>query len=389
MKILLALDKFKGTLSSLEVAEALAKGIQTTAPEVGCELWPVSDGGQGFLAALKGPLQLELHPCQVQTPQGTSTPAYIGWQASQRRVLIESCQATGLHLIPSELRHPLQLNSFGLGQLLLAAAQFNPREILIGLGSSGTVDGGLGLAQALGYGLFNAAEAVVLAYPQHLLDLQSIVPPRAALFSPACRITALCDVNNPLLGPEGGIQVYSPQKGATPAEINQLEAGLHHWTELLCRDLALPGTASDWVNLPSTGAAGGLGLGLKALLGAELRSGAEWLLSASGLEQALQEADLLITGEGQFDQQSGFGKWPARVIQAAHKQNLPIVLVTGQRIQGELPLGIRQAFALVEFEAKAAESGILSQAALVQVGELIGKKVQGSDKQVGFKATSA
>lgn len=401
-RILLALDKFKGTLSSREAAlvleQGLREGLGARLHEHNCEtqntdlhkfdikIWPVSDGGQGLLEALQHPLQLVFKPVWVPTPHGTWTQAQLGWQPTQQRVVIESSQTTGLHLIPPELRHPLQLNSAGLGSFLQAAAALDPQEILIGLGSSGTVDGGMGLAQALGYGLWDAANQALPALPSHARQLARISLPETPVFHPdhPPRIIGLCDVNNPVLGAEGGVRVYGPQKGATAAELDELEVALAHWAERLVLDLGLPTSAEALLTCPGAGAAGGLGMGLKALLGAELQSGAQWFFSVSGLEQALEAADLLITGEGQFDQQSGFGKWPAHVIEAAQKKNLPVVLVTGQRIQGPVPKGLLQSYALVDFAALAAESPSLSQVAMTQVGRMIAEKIDTGNQQSWF-----
>ncbi len=384
MKILLALDKFKGTLSSLEVAEALAEGMGQTHPSLECEIWPVSDGGQGFLEALQRPLQLSLQQTAIHAPHGELALAQFGWQAQTMRVVIETCQATGLHLIPRSQRHPLHVNSLGLGELFWSAQALQPKEWLLGLGSSGTVDGGMGLAQALGYLLLDAQGKQIPPCPAQIHRLAQIVPPSTPFIAAQTPVMAFCDVSNPLLGPNGGVAIYSPQKGAQPEDLPKLEAGLQHWAHRLCEDLQLKESASDLIKTPGAGAAGGLGLGLKALLGAQLLRGTEQMLQLTGLESALLEsallesalpkADLLITGEGQFDAQSGFGKWPARLIQLAKDLHIPVVLVTGQKLTVPRPAGVIESYALVEWADETENSSTASTSALVQIGAYLGKK---------------
>lgn len=374
MKILLALDKFKGSLSSLEVAEALVEGMAQSHPGLVSEIWPVSDGGQGFLEALHLPLQLTLQQTAIHAPHGELALAQFGWQASAQRVVIETCQATGLHLIPRSQRNPLHVNSIGLGELLWAAQAQQPKAWLLGLGSSGTVDGGMGLAQALGYLLLDAQGQQIPPFPDHIHRLAQIVPPANPVIPAHTPVMALCDVSNPLLGPNGGVAIYSPQKGAHPEDLPRLEAGLAHWAQRLCEDLQLKESASDLIKTPGAGAAGGLGLGLKALLGAQLLRGADQMLQLTGLESALPEADLLITGEGQFDAQSGFGKWPARLIQLAKALHIPVVLVTGQKLTVPRPAGVIESYALVEWARETENSGTASTSALVQIGAYLGKK---------------
>ncbi|MBT9547140.1 MAG: glycerate kinase [Candidatus Sericytochromatia bacterium] len=382
MKILLALDKFKGTLSSLEVAEALVEGLVQgmgqakgqSDPGLMTEIWPVSDGGQGFLEALQLPLQLSLQQSAIHAPHGELALAQFGWQAQTQRVVIETCQATGLHLIPRSQRHPLHVNSLGLGELFWSAQALQPKEWLLGLGSSGTVDGGIGLAQALGYLLLDAHGKQIPACPEQIHRLAQIVPPSTPFIAPQTPVMAFCDVSNPLLGPNGGVAIYSPQKGAQPEDLPRLEAGLEHWVNRLCEDLQLTESASELIQTPGAGAAGGLGLGLKALLGAQLLRGTDQMLQLTGLESALPEADLLITGEGQFDVQSGFGKWPARLIQLAKERHIPVVLVTGQKLAIPQPAGVIESYALVDWACETENSSTASTSALVQIGAYLGKK---------------
>jgi glycerate 2-kinase len=374
MKVLIACDKFKGTLSSSEVGGLLAQSIQTLRPDWQVHVWPVSDGGEGFLAALEKPLQLQFFPVEVQSAWGSKVVAQIGWQQNTRSVYLESCQALGLHLIPAELRHPLKLNSEGLGELILASLGLKPLEIWIGLGSSGTIDAGLGVAKALGYKFFDRNNKPLPALPHYLPQLDHVLAPQEQIIPQDCKLKAICDVLNPFAGSDGGIRVYGPQKGANEIELEQLEKGLQKWAQILCRDLNLQISSDELMNSAGSGAAGGMGLGLQALLNAELIPGSNWLLSAIGLESELNWADCLITGEGQFDLQSEYGKWPARLVAQAQDINLPVVLITGKPILGALPSGILADWNLESFQIGSQDSIALSKKALEQVGSaIIGK----------------
>lgn len=364
LNILIACDKFKGTLSSLEVGQALARGLKQIHPQAEIHVRPASDGGEGLLAALKPFLALQLLPLTVPTPLGHPAPAHLGWEPLRQRVWIESAQALGLHLIPGHDRHPLKLNSRGLGLLVRAALPLRPTEILIGLGSSGTVDGGMGLAQALGWQLLDGTGHPLPLQPASLPELARLLPPKPPL--PLPRVTALCDVRNPLLGENGGVRVYSPQKGASTHEVLALELALRHWSHHLAEALHCP--AESLENLPGAGAAGGLGLACAALLGAELVSGAERVMAETGLLEELDWADWIITGEGAYDAQSHWGKWPQHVISQARARGKPVLLVTGQPLSASWPQGVVAAADLLSLDKACATSAVRTQHALEALG---------------------
>jgi glycerate kinase len=359
MRLLIACDKFKGTLSALEVGQALAAGLWAARPELDIRIRAASDGGEGLLEALAQPLKLIFHAVPVRTPEGALITAALAQEPAQGRVWIESALAIGHACVPPAARHPLRLNSAGLGDLIRAALALDPPEIWIGLGSSATVDGGLGLATALGWQLRDSHGQPLPLWPEALPQLAQLHAPDPPL--PLPPITALCDVRNPLLGPGGGVAVYSAQKGATPAEIRQLEAALAHW----CR--FLPGGDPDsHATRPHGGAAGGLGLACATLLGAELVSGAEAVIAASGLATDLDWAEAIITGEGAFDAQSLWGKWPQALI--ARAAGKPLGLITGQPLHGPLPAGVQWADHLLRHDPTCADSPAASQAALQAIG---------------------
>lgn len=357
---LIACDKFKGTLSSLAVGQALARGLQKAYPDAQIRVRPASDGGEGFLEAIQFALPLTCLPVYTVDPCGLPIQAQLGWEAQRRRVWLESAQAVGLHRVPSAQRHPLQLNSYGLGLLLRAALQLKPADIWIGLGSSGTVDGGMGMAQALGWQLLDASGRLLPLKPACLPQLAQLVPPHTRL--PLPPVKALCDVRNPLLGETGGVRIYSRQKGALPHEVLALEQALQHWAQQLAQALACPLEAL--VNQPGAGAAGGLGFACAALLQAELLSGAAQVMRETGLLADLRWADWVITGEGAYDHQSNWGKWPQQLIAAAQAQEKPVLLVTGQPLAAQLPEGVVAALDVLSLDPCCAQSASRSQEAL-------------------------
>jgi len=307
---------------------------------------------------------LEFKTVEIQAPHGVRVSSRFGWEPARQRAWIESAQALGLDLIPLEKRHPLELTSYGLGELLLAANKLQPHEILVGLGSSGTVDGGMGLASALGYRFYDAQGNLLSGAPQDWDLLEKIEPALNPVAFPVIRI--LADVRNPLLGEAGGVRVFSAQKGASAHEIERLEKRIQSWLKLL---LPILPAAEHCSRLPGAGAAGGLGFALAALTQAILESGAERVIQESDLEQAIANADLVITGEGAYDAQSAWGKWPQYLIQTCQKYEKPVCLVTGQTVQlQDRPEGLRQTLDLVSLNPQCAVSKRASLQALHQVG---------------------
>ena len=291
MKFLVAPNPYKGTLSSLEAARAIARGLRLAMPGARCELMPLADGGPGTLDALRASLGGRVMRSRVRGPLGA--PLTARWLRVSRRLgVIESAEAIGIERVRGR-NDALKASSFGLGQLMLAAKAAGCREIWIGLGGSATTDAGVGMALALG-GL-GAMKGV--------------------------RVKVLCDVDNPMHGPRGAAHVFGPQKGATPDQVRAMDRRLR-----AAAGLMRPGLASK----PGAGAAGGLGAGLMAFAGASLVPGAATLLSLCGFHQKLRAADWVVSGEGNFDRQSLRGKLPVVVAREALKAGKPCLLVCGK-----------------------------------------------------------
>jgi glycerate kinase len=296
LKFLVAPNPFKGTLSSLQAARAIARGLGAIERQASCEIMPLADGGPGTLAALRAALGGKLMRARVRGPLGD--PVTARWLRLQgRRGVIESAEAIGLAQLRGKKPRPLQASSYGLGQLMLAARQAGCRELWIGLGGSATTDAGLGMALALGS-------------PAAIKGL---------------RLRVLCDVDNPLYGPRGAAHVFAPQKGANPAQLLALDARLRAAGRLMPEGLALR---------PGAGAAGGLGAGLMAWAGADLVPGAETLLELCRFKERVRNVDWVVSGEGRLDSQSLRGKLPVALARAALKAGKRCLLVCGSIEKG-------------------------------------------------------
>ncbi len=319
MRILCAPDSFKGTLSAQEAAEAMREGIGRIDRTIGVDLCPVSDGGEGFLEVLEGAGGAERRRVEVTGPLGDRVAAVWGCvgESGQCTAILESAQAVGLTLVPPEQRTPMRTTSYGLGELIAAALEARCRRIVIGLGGSATCDGGIGMASALGAEFGLGERRLTGADLAHVerVELGELTKRLGDV-----EIIAAYDVSNPLLGPEGAAAVFAPQKGASAEEVSALEAGLARLAALMPETDAMRA---------GTGAAGGLGFGLSAFFGAELRSGIELVLSRVGFDQRAAEADLVLTGEGRFDSQTASGKAAFGVAQAAAGHGVPTIALCG------------------------------------------------------------
>jgi glycerate 2-kinase len=325
MRIVIAPNAFKGSLSALEAAEAIAEGVRVAAPDAELELVPIADGGDGTVDALVAATRGERRRLRVRGPRGDPVEADYGLIERRATAVIEMAKAAGLALLPPEKRDPRVTTTYGVGELLQHAYDAGARHFIVGIGGSATNDGGAGMVQALGY---------------HLLDEhRHELPPGGLALKRLARIEAgdvhanwkeaevevACDVTNPLTGPTGASAVYGPQKGATPEMVAELDAALKHFAEVIRRDLGV-----DVESLPGAGAAGGLGAGLVAFTGAQLRPGAEMVMEALHLDQRLNGADLVVTGEGRLDSQTArFGKGPAAVARHARDAGIPVVAIGG------------------------------------------------------------
>jgi glycerate kinase len=336
MRVVIAPDKFAGTLSAVEAATAIAAGWRRTAPDAEMVSVPMSDGGPGFVDVLHAALGGALDVVSVPDPYGTLVPATVLRVGDT--AYVESAQAVGLHLTPREERRPLEGSSYGAGLLVAAAIDGGARRVVIGLGGSATNDGGAGVLAALGVG---AADDALRQGPLALdrLDDVDVGPARERVAG--VDLVMASDVDNPLLGIVGATKTYGPQKGLTEEELLTVDARLQRFAELAGRKTA---------DAKGAGAAGGIGFAL-LLLGAQRRPGVDLVAEAVGLSGVLEGADLAITGEGAFDFSSRSGKVPYGVAQLATERLVPCIALAGQVLVGSREmraLGIEAAYSLVE-----------------------------------------
>jgi glycerate kinase len=326
---LVAPTAFKGTLGPSAVARAMTVAVTAVWPSAEVVELPLSDGGNGLLEACARFLGGTLSEHEVGGPLGE--PVRARTLRAGRLAVIESAEACGLHLMPPESRAPLRATTRGVGELLRVVVEGGASEVVLGLGGSGTVDGGTGMARALGWRFEDDVGTLLAEGGGSLTGLDTVhAPPHPV----GVAVKALCDVENPLLGRQGAARVYGPQKGAGPEEVEVLEAGLARLADVLETELGLA-----VAGLLGAGAAGGLGAGARAFFGADLISGAEWMIEATGLRDLLADADLVVTGEGRYDAQSGMGKLTGRVVAAARRAGVPVLLVCG-RVDGPTPDGV-------------------------------------------------
>ncbi|HSP10829.1 MAG TPA: glycerate kinase [Candidatus Dormibacteraeota bacterium] len=329
MKIVVAPNAFKGTLTAAQAAAAISRGVREVFPEAEIVEVPVADGGDGTAEALVTALHGEFRAVRVDGPLGDPVEAVFGLVDSGRTAIVELASASGLALIPPERRDPMRATTYGFGQLLGAAKDAGVAAVIAGIGGSATNDGGAGMAQALGYRLLDAGGHDLERGGAALARLWTI---DASGFQRAWRsvgVRVACDVTNPLTGPLGASAVYGPQKGAGPEMILELDAALARLSEVIERDLGKK--VSD---VPGAGAAGGAGAGLIAFLGAELVAGAPLVVDAAGFDEALKGASLVITGEGRADEQTAYGKAPGEVARRAQAAGVPVLLLAGSKGHG-------------------------------------------------------
>lgn len=326
MKIVIAPDKFAGTLTAAEAADAMAAGWRAARPDDELVTVPMADGGEGTLDVVEAAVR-RAERLSIDVADATGAATKADWLVlPDGRALVEAAQACGLARIPAERRRPRQATSYGVGQLLAAAVAAGAREVIVGLGGSATVDGGFGMAMALGHRFRRGDGNGVKVGAQYLRALHHIEP----VDPPAVPVVAAVDVANPLLGPDGAALVFGPQKGAEPEDIPVLEQALGRLAHVVERDL----DGGPWRDLPGAGAAGGLGFALAAFCRARLTGGAEAVAALTGLGAALDGADVVLTGEGSLDAQTSRGKVPAYVAERARARGARVMAVAGRLAEG-------------------------------------------------------
>ena len=337
MRVVLAPNAFKGSFDAVAVArawEVAARERRDSPLEV--RIIPMADGGDGFLAALRyhRPAVLEVS-ARARDPLGRPVSAVWGWDPEAGIAYVESAAAIGLRLLERGERDPLRATSAGLGRLIRTVAGLGPKEIVVGLGGSATVDGGLGMARELGF-RFEDRGGRPVEQAVDLPDLVRIVPPGLPSLPAGIRILALADVEAPLHGPGGAARAFGPQKGADPAAVERLADGLERLAEAWRADLGAPG---DLAGRPGAGAAGGLAAGLAAFVSAEIAPGAGWMADLAGLAEAIPGVDGVVTGEGRFDPGSLRGKATGHVLALARAAGVRGAVVCGSAT-GPVPTGV-------------------------------------------------
>ncbi|MGE0599377.1 MAG: glycerate kinase [Dehalococcoidia bacterium] len=323
MRVLIAPQEFKGSLAADEAAAAIASGIRAAQPDWKLDLLPMSDGGPGLLDAIRRAVKADTMAAVVQDALGRKVLGRYVRLRSSGDIVIEAAQANGLlHVKPNEL-DPLHSDTFGVGELLLDAANAEPKRVVVGVGGSATTDGGAGMAAALGARFYDMAGNLLPRGGAALADLERIDWSLPAALA-GIEVLVATDVSNPLCGPNGAAQVYGPQKGANAEQVDQLEAALFRYAHVVRRHFGI-----DIASLPGGGAAGGLAAGLVAFLGAKIQSGFDLVAETTGFHDRLAAAELVVTGEGRFDGQSRQGKVTGRIIDAAREAGKPVVVFAG------------------------------------------------------------
>ncbi|NIG18659.1 glycerate kinase [Pantoea sp. Al-1710] len=324
MKIVIAPDSYKESLSALEVAAAIEAGFSEIFPDAEYVKIPVADGGEGTVEAMVAATQGSIVRLTVTGPLGAPVEAFYGLSGDERSAFIEMAAASGLELVPAAQRDPLITNSYGTGELIKNALDRGVDHIIIGIGGSATNDGGSGMMQALGARLLDQQGNEIAFGGGALPQLARIEIDQLDKRIQQCRIEVACDVTNPLTGEEGASAIFGPQKGATPELVQQLDKALAHYAEIIHRDLDI-----DVLHIAGGGAAGGMGAALHAFCQAELRRGIEIVTEALGLADQVQDADLVITGEGRIDSQTINGKVPIGVAKVAKQFKKPVIGIAG------------------------------------------------------------
>lgn len=364
LRILVAPDKFKGTLTARQAAEAIAAGWRRTDPDADTELVPLADGGEGTLDALVAATGGERHEAVVSGPLGDPVSAEFGVLPSGDGTMgvVEMARASGLQLLSPARRDPTRTTTRGTGELIRRACALGVRRVLVCIGGSATNDAGAGMAQALGIRLVDAEGRDLRAGGAELLQLASV---DLSGLDPAVRsaeVVVATDVDNPLTGPSGASAVYGPQKGATPEDVLLLDQALAHFAAVVYRDLGI-----DMREVPGAGAAGGLGAGLIAFLGARLRPGIDLVMEAVALEERIRRSDVAVTGEGSFDAQSLRGKVPAGVLRTAAMAGVPALVLCGRAEVSAPGATVRSLAERFGLEAAEARAGVLLEELAAEV----------------------
>ncbi len=324
MKIVIAPQAFKGSISALDAALAMREGVERIVPSAEVTLVPVADGGDGTLETVVEGSGGQIHELEITGPLGERRPAQWGAMGDGDTAVIEMARTSGLALVPADKRDPLITTTYGLGEAIRHAMELGYRRFIIGIGGSATNDAGAGMAQALGVRLLDGGGNELAFGGAALAELDSIDMSGLDGRVDECEFLVACDVNNPLTGSTGASAIYGPQKGATPQMIEALDAALTHFATVVKRDIGV-----EISEVAGSGAAGGLGGGLIAFVDGQLRAGVDIVLDTVRLDDYLTDCDLVITGEGSMDHSTIYNKAPVGVAERAKRLGIPVVGISG------------------------------------------------------------
>ena len=324
MKIILAIDSFKGSLTSIEAAEAARESILQIHPEWETDIIPIADGGEGMLSVMLSATQGKVQTMRAHNPCMELTPTEYGISADGTTAFIEMASISGLPLIREEQRNPMKTTTYGTGELIRDALEKGCTRFIVGIGGSATNDAGTGMLQALGFRFLNAEGKALGQGGEILSEIASIDTSEVHPLLKNAHFIVACDVKSPFYGPEGAAHVFARQKGADDAMIAVLDEGMRNFAQVIAQD-----TGRDIAHIAGSGAAGGMGGGMMAFLNAELKPGADLLLEISRFDERIAHADLIITGEGRIDRQSLMGKIPGRILEKGKELGIPVVVLAG------------------------------------------------------------
>jgi len=371
MKIVICPDSFKESLSAIEVCDCIERGLKKANSKFKVEKIPLADGGEGTVKALVLATGGRSLKCRVKDPLGRKIWAGYGILGDGKTAIIEMAAASGLVLVPLKKRNPLLTTTYGTGEIIANALNRGCRRIIIGIGGSATVDGGCGMAEALGAKLLDGKGRKIGFGGGEIEKVEKIDLKFMDKRIPGTEFIIASDVRNPLLGPRGAARVYGPQKGATPKIVEKLERGLSHLARVIRKELSI-----SVKNLPGAGAAGGLGAGLYAFLGAKMESGVELVMRIARLEKRIRKADLVITGEGRLDRQTLYGKTVMGVIKMAKKYKVPVVCIAGSimpEAKDLYRLGVKGMFSITTTPMSLQQAMEKSRSLLISASENLGQ----------------
>ena len=324
MKIVAAIDSFKGSMSSLEVADAFELGARKVFSNLELIKLSLADGGEGTVESLVDGGNGDIITLKVKDPLMREIESFYGIISNRNLAVIEMAAASGLPLLSKEERNPMKTSTFGTGELIKDALKKGCREFIVGIGGSATNDGGIGMLSALGYNFLDKSGKILDPIGENLINIETIDTSDVMPELKESSFLVACDVDNPLYGERGAAEVYSRQKGATEEMVTELDNGLKHFSKIVMKQFNI-----EIGNYPGAGAAGGLGGGFLGFLKAQLKPGIDIIIETIGLEEHLKDADLVITGEGRIDFQSIMGKTPVGVAKLAKKYNVPVIAIAG------------------------------------------------------------